>query len=89
MYLYSPTSSLFFNDDPWKKTYTILACVWILSLATIPVSLSTEALKKGTGVCENAPWGEFWMVIAFADVPLVFIVFLNMKIFKAAWEQNK
>ena len=53
------------------------------------ITVSTEALKKRTGVCENAPWGEFWMVIAFADVPLVFIVFLNMKIFKAAREQNK
>ena len=79
----------YFSMMTWKKTYTILACVWILSLATIPVSLLTEALKKRTGVCENAPWGEFWMVIAFADVPLVFIVFLNMKIFKAAREQNK
>ena len=71
----------------WKKTYTIIGCVWILSLATIPVSLLTEVLEKGKGDCKDAPSGEFWMVIAFADVPLIFIVFLNMKICKIARKQ--
>ena len=71
----------------WRKTYTILGCVWILSLATIPVSLLTEVLKTRRGVCENAPWGEFWMVIAFDDVSLIFIMFLSIKIFNAAREQ--
>ena len=71
----------------WRKSYTILGCVWILSLATIPLSLLTEVLKTRRGVCENAPWGEFWMLIAFADVPLIFIMFLNIKIFNAAREQ--
>ena len=72
----------------WKKTYTILACVWILSLSTLPVSLLTDVLHEREGICENAPWGEFW-IIAFADVLLIFIVFLNIKIFKVAREQMR
>ena len=69
-----------------KKTCTILACVWILSLAAIPLSLLTEVTKRKKATCEDAPWGE-WILIAFADVPLIFIVFLNMKIFKVARTQ--
>ena len=72
-----------------KKTCTILGCVWILSLATIPVSLLTEVLKKRQSICDDAPWGEIWMTIAFADVPLVFIVFINMKIFKVTRKQMR
>ena len=73
-----------------KKTSMILACVWILSLPTIPVSLLTQGLKRETGgICEKAPWGEVWLILAFADLPLILIVFLNMKIFKAAREQMK
>ena len=70
----------------WKKTCTILGCVWILSLMTIPLSLLTEVAKRRKATCEDAPWGE-WMAIAFADLPLILIVFLNMKIFKVARTQ--
>ena len=69
-----------------KKTCTILACVWILSLAAILPSLLTEVTKRKKSTCEDAPWGE-WILIAFADLPLIFIVFLNIKIFKVARTQ--
>lgn len=76
----------YFSKMSRKKTCTILACVWMLSLTMIPLSLLTEVTQRRKATCEDAPWEE-WMAIAFADLPLILIVFLNMKIFNVARTQ--
>lgn len=73
----------------WKRTFTILASIWIFASAAIPISVLTGVLDKGKGICGDTPRGAIWIAIAFADVPTAFIVYFNLKIFKIAREQTR
>ena len=72
-----------------RRTCLILAGVWIFALAVIPSSVLIGILGKLQGKCGDVPKGEMWILIAVADVPIAFIVYLNWKIFNVAREQTR
>ena len=79
----------YFYIMTWKRTCTILAAVWIFALTVIPILVSTEVWEKGNVICEETSRGEVWVIIAFVDLPVAFIVYFNLKIFKIAREQTR
>ena len=80
----------YFSIMTWKRTFTVLACVWVFTLVAIPpISLSTKIVEKENSICAYVSGGKVLLVIGFVDIPIACTVYFNLKIFKIAREQTR